>query len=212
MDIRRILKVFPFMDNIGEENLDYLIKSSKIDTFKTEQEMVKDNQRCLAIPFLLSGRIRVFKISKEGKEITLYKVNRGQMCVLSAICTLGEANYDVIVQFEEISDVLLIPRSAFVYLNDNSKEWRKYVNENVTSLLLSTMQKVGSVAFDDVEERLYQYLREHSKDSNIIKTTHEKIAMELGSAREVISRKLKQFEKEGLIKLKRGKIEILYKM
>jgi len=212
METSKILNIFPFMENIKKENLEHLIKSSKIVSFDIGQKMVSDNNKCLAIPFLLSGRIRVFKISKEGKEITLYKINKGQMCVLSAICTLGEANYDVIVQFEEKSEVLLIPRSEFIYLNDNCKQLRTYVNKNVTALLLNTMQKVGSVAFDDIEERLYQYLREHTKENSIIKTTHQKIAMELGSAREVISRKLKQFEKEGLIQLKRGEIKILYKL
>ncbi|MBN2852546.1 MAG: Crp/Fnr family transcriptional regulator [Clostridia bacterium] len=212
MDRKEIVSIFPFMEEVKKEYIDELLQASKIVDFEKNQEMIKDGNKCLAIPFILKGRIRVFKISPEGKEITLYKVNSGQMCVLAAICTLGDANYDVIVQFEEKSQVLLVPRNIFIYLNDNSKAWRQYVNSNTSSLLLSTMQKVGSVAFDDIEERLYQYLRERSADSSDIKTTHEKIAMELGSAREVISRKLKQFENEGLLTLSRGHIKVLYKM
>jgi len=212
MNRKQIIEIFPFMENIKKEHLDLLFKASKVVDFEKDQEMIKDGSKCLAIPFMLSGRIRIFKMSADGREITLYKVNKGQMCVLAAICTLGESNYDVIVQFEEKSLVLLIPKNIFVYLNDVSKEWRKYVNKSTSTLLLNTIQKVGSVAFDDIEVRLYDYLKEHSKETNTLKITHEKIAMELGSAREVISRKLKQFEKEGIIKLSRGQIKILYKM
>ncbi len=210
MNKREIYKVFPFIKEMKKTNQDELLAASKVVTFQKNQEMVKDGNQCLAIPLIINGRIRVFKISPEGKEITLYKVNSGQMCVLAAICTLGEANYDVLVQFEVISDVLLIPKNEFIYLNDQSKVLRTFVNVNTSSLLLSTMQKVGSVAFDDVEERIYQYLRDHSANTNIIYTTHEKIALEIGSAREVVSRKLKQFEKQGLVVLSRGKITILY--
>jgi len=212
MDRKQIIEIFPFMENIQNEHIDLLFKASKTVIFEKNQEMIKDGSKCLAIPFMLSGRIRIFKMSTDGREITLYKVNKGQMCVLAAICTLGESNYDVIVQFEERSLVLLIPKNIFVHLNDISKEWRKYVNKSTSTLLLNTIQKVGSVAFDDIEVRLYDYLKEHSQESNILKITHEKIAMELGSAREVISRKLKQFEKEGIIKLSRGQIKIIYKM
>lgn len=210
MNKREIYKVFPFIKEMKKINQEELLAASKVVTFQKNQEMVKDGNQCLAIPLIINGRIRVFKISPEGKEITLYKVNSGQMCVLAAICTLGEANYDVLVQFEVISDVLLIPKNEFIYLNDQSKVLRTFVNVNTSSLLLSTMQKVGSVAFDDVEERIYQYLRDHSTKTNIIYTTHEKIALEIGSAREVVSRKLKQFEKQGLVVLSRGKITILY--
>lgn len=210
MNRRKIYKVFPFIKEMKKDCQDELLNSSKIVTFPKDQEMVKDGNQCLAIPLIISGRIRVFKISSEGKEITLYKVNSGQMCVLAAICTLGDANYDVLVQFEVTSEVLLIPKNEFIYLNDHSKVLRTFVNANTSSLLLNTMQKVGSVAFDDVEERLYQYLRDHSENTNIIITTHEKIALEIGSAREVVSRKLKQFEKQELLILARGKITILY--
>ena len=167
---------------------------------------------CPLVPLLLSGVVRVFKMGETGREITLYRVEAGQICVLSSTCALAgrEAKLPAVAVAETDVELLAVPVHIFRKLMKESPELQGYMNEMLTERLAEMMMVVDEVAFGRVDLRLAEMLvRNAAKDpQGMITTTHAQLAVELGSAREVISRVLKDFERQGLVILGRGKIEV----
>ncbi|MFG0216440.1 Crp/Fnr family transcriptional regulator [Brevibacillus porteri] len=138
--------------------------------------------------FVLSGKVRIYIISESGREVTLYRVQRGGVCVLMMASILGETGYEASAQLEEETELLLLP-----------------VDVSVTSL-------VEDIAFKPINARIAELLLRRTTDSsNHLSITHEAIAIELGTAREVISRSLKEFEKAGWLQLGRGRIAAIHR-
>lgn len=211
IDLEYPIKIFPFLKKLCQTSLNKIKESSEIYKIHGKAQMLREKGNCTGVPMVLSGRLRIYKVSEDGREITLYRVSPGSVCILAAVCVLGQVEYDVIIEAEDTVEILMIPARLYIDLLKNDSIWQKYIFGQMASLLINTMETIGSVAFNDIEERLSDYLTRISETNNssVIKTTHERIALDLGTAREVVSRNLKILQNKGIIKLYRGKIEIL---
>ncbi|MBD2870825.1 Crp/Fnr family transcriptional regulator [Paenibacillus arenilitoris] len=160
--------------------------------------------------FMMSGAIRVYKISPAGREITLYRVRGGQCCVLMMASILGETEYEASVSVEADTDVLLLPVPLFRSWIDLYKPVRQYVYKQIVERMTNVTKLLEDIAFRPVPSRLAEYLLEASADPRLpsLPVTHEMLAIELGTAREVVSRILKDFATQGAIALGRGRITV----
>lgn len=161
---------------------------------------------CDYVPFLKIGSIRVVRPFPTGWEMLLYRVLPGQVCIFTVNCVLSSWKHFARVAVEKDLQAVSIPRECFSRLIEASSDFRGFVFSNYSSSLFSMLNCVEVVLTQPIEQRLAKALLE--KRSDVIRVTHQELADELGTAREVISRILKDFEKKGLVKLNRGIIFI----
>ena len=162
-----------------------------------------------AIALLLSGVVRVYKIGETGREITLYRFGHGQSCILTANAILSQQSFPAIATVEHEAEAIMIPSDIFQKWVHRHDLWRKFVFDLPSQRLASMMSIVDEVAFQRMDTRLASFLQTQGLLQNPIQITHQRIAAELGSSREVISRILEDFASLGWIHIARGKIEIL---
>ncbi len=158
--------------------------------------------------FILSGTIRIYKLSSEGREVTLYRVHGGQCCVLMLASILGDMPYEASVEIETDAEALLLPVPSFVRWMDAIKPVKQYVYKQIMHRLTDVTKLLEQIAFRPIPYRLAELLLS-ARAAGGLRSTHERLAVELGTAREVVSRSLKSFESEGAIALSRGKIAIV---
>lgn len=162
-----------------------------------------------AIALLISGTVRVYKVSDTGREITLYRFSAGESCILTANAILNNETFSAIAVVEQDAEAILIPAEDFRAWVNEHPLWREFVFELMSQRLSNVIEIVDEVAFGRLDVRVATFLLERSASQHPIRITHQTIADELGSSREVISRVLGSFASENLIHLGRGIIEIL---
>jgi CRP/FNR family transcriptional regulator len=170
------------------------------------QILFDPGEDCDHVLLLKSGSIRVVKPFPTGWEMLLYRVLPGQVCILTVNCLLSSWKHIARVAVEEDLKAVSIPKESFSRLIEVSSEFREFVFSNYSLSLFSMLNCVEVILTQPIERRLAKVLLE--KRSDVIRVTHQGLADELGTAREVISRILKDFEKKGMIKLQRGIIFI----
>lgn len=163
---------------------------------------------CNAYVMRLQGRSRVYKLSENGREILLYRVAAGETCVLTTTCLLGRSRYPASTVVEEPIRDVIIPAAVFHELMAESDEFRRFVMSNYGDLISDLIVLVDAVAFQGLDARLAKQLLADAGSGTTVARTHQQLADELGTAREVISRQLKGLENQGLLRLGRGQIEI----
>lgn len=161
-----------------------------------------------AIAFIFDGQIRVYKSGENGREITLYEIGPGETCILNASCILGNNAYPANAVTTAPVDLLLVPAQDFSRILKGYEGMRTFVFSLLSTRLTGVMELVDEVAFGRMDERLTDYLIEKSCDG-VLSTTHQKIANDMGSSREVISRLLKELERQGKVALSRNAITLL---
>ncbi len=162
-----------------------------------------------AIALLLSGVVRVYKIGETGREITLYRFGQGESCILTVNAILSQKNFPAIATVEQDADAVLIPPDDFRDWISRYDLWRDFVFNLLSQRLSSVIMVLDEVAFRRMDIRIASLLLDQSRVQNPIHITHQEIAYELGSSREVISRILIDFAEQGIIRTGRGEIEIL---
>ena len=162
---------------------------------------------CSAYVMRLAGKSRVYKMSTGGREILLYRVGAGETCVITTTCLLGSSDYPASTIVEEPIRDVLIPAAAFHQLMIDSAVFRKFVMTNYGALISDLIVLLDEVAFHSLDARLAKVLLD-AKSPQITRT-HQQIADELGTAREVVSRQLKRLELKGAVSLGRGQVEIV---
>lgn len=160
---------------------------------------------------MLEGRVDVYMTGPTGRELLLYSVTPGETCVQTVLGLLGEEDYSAEAVAETAIDIVMIPKSMFLDLIASSASFRKLVFQAFANRLQSIMHVLEQVAFIKVESRLAAALLERSNDAGLVHNTHQELATAIGSAREVISRRLELFAKKGLVTLERGTIQITNK-
>lgn len=160
------------------------------------------------IPLLISGLVRVYQIGETGREVTLYRFRPGESCLLTANSILSAQLYPAIATVEEDAEALMVPAADFSRWVRDYDVWRAFVFEIVSQRLASLMTIVDEVAFRRLDVRVAALLLDRGRLQNPVPITHQEIADELGSAREVISRVLDDLSGAGLLKTERGRIEI----
>lgn len=172
------------------------------------QALVHEDDTCANLPVVASGGLRVFKSAPGGREITLYRIGEGETCILTAFSILNERPFPADAWAEEESTVFLIPRAQFRRWMDSTPSFRNYIFSLLQERLFSALITVSEVAFKRTDLRIMEYLLEQCDSDGALQTTHQKLASEIGTAREVVSRVLKDLEKEGLLKTERGQIRL----
>ena len=167
-----------------------------------------EGDSCSGIAFLLSGAIRVYKCGESGREITLYEIGPGETCILNASCILGNKRYPANAVTTSEGELVLVPARDFRRLLESHEVMRDFVFALLSERLGEVMELVNEVAFRRMDERLMDYLVEKSGDG-VLRVTHQKIASDLGTSREVVSRLLKDFERQGKLALDRSTISLL---
>ena len=200
---------FPFWNKLSEADKKLLCENTIEEHFDKEQP-VHDNMGCSGLFIVRSGRLRLYMLSEDGKEITLYRLMPGDICMLSASCVLNSITFDVYVDAEVPSDCYRIGSAAFGDISSRYLEVKNYALETAVERFSDVMWIMQQVVFMSMDKRLAIFLLEEAQASgtDTVTLTHEMIARHLGTAREVITRMLKHLASDGLIEVTRKGIVI----
>ena len=166
---------------------------------------------CTGLLLIKTGQLRAYILSDEGREITIYRLFDRDMCLFSASCILNSIQFEITITAEKDTEFWLIPSELYKNLLTESAPLANYTNELMAARFSDVMWLVEQILGKSLDKRLAAFLLEEAaiEDSNELKITHEIIANHLGSHREVITRMLRYFQSEGIVKLSRGKITLL---
>lgn len=206
-NIESLYKAYALLEDINNKNNDIINKSAQFKMLYADDYISSASNECRGIFFVVSGVINIKRINEKGDETNLYNIKRGQLCHEALSCLLKFKSLNIIGRAIQNSVICIIPIDVVkkYLLCDN--EFLKYMYEDLYLKLNAVIDKKEEKIHDSIESRLVKLLI--SKNSNIIYTTHEEIAFEIDSTREVVSRGLKVLEKKGYIKLQRGKIVLI---
>ena len=204
---KEFIEAFPVFSKAADKLVSDLLSVSLLKKFPKNLRVYTEGDACNGIAFLLSGEIRVFKSGEAGREITLYEIGKGETCILNASCILSSLTYPANAVSTEPGDMLLILSQDFRRLIATYEDMRNFVFNILSQRLAEVMALVEEIAFGRMDRRLLDYLVEKS-DHNQLMATHQKIADDLGTSREVVSRLLKDYERKGRISLSRNLIEL----
>ncbi len=205
-------EIFPFWEEITEGDRDYICRHSMSVTYE-KGAGVHDGNECSGVIFVCSGSLRLSMISDDGKDITLYRLHKGDMCMLSASCVLKSITFDVFINAEEDSQCYVISGPAYAAVSERNPSIKIFSLEAAVSRFSDVMWVMQQILFMSMDKRLAIFLTDESArtGSDTITLTHEQIARYMGSAREVVSRMLKYFANEGIVEVSRKGIHILDK-
>jgi len=175
--------------------------------FDQDHIILNENESCSHVLFLIKGEIEVYKISENGKVFRLYTIKEGESCVLNLSCVLSNNTYLAYAKTLTDIECILLPSQVFLKLFEAEDSLRRYVFNLISTRLIEITAKVEGIVLESFETRLRNFLLDLNTENIYI--THEEIANQLGSAREVVSRQLKKWEVVNKIKLYRGKIRII---
>jgi CRP/FNR family transcriptional regulator len=202
------VSVFPVFKNEDEQFLNKLLTAMIQKQFNPDDALYFEGDRCQGIGFLLSGEVRVFKIGESGREITLYEIFPGETCILNASCLLSNQPYPANANAIMAGTMLFVPDRLFLKLMAESDIMRTFVFSLFSRRFNEIIELLEEVTFGRMNERLADYLIEKSANS-ILPYSHQKIANDLGTSREVVSRLLKDFERKGRVALSRNQVKII---
>ena len=163
---------------------------------------------CLGLLLVTSGQLRAYINSEDGREITVYRLLERDMCLFSASCIMRGIQFDIYISAEKDTRAWLIPADVYRSLMDSSAAVANYTNEVMAGRFSEVMWLLQQILWKSFDRRLATFLIEEAQDADELQITHEKIALHLGTAREVVTRMLKYFQNEGLVQLGRGRIRI----
>lgn len=201
----KLVNTFPVLATLPVSVQQQLLQEADHVTVGKDQVLFDQASPCLMYPLLLDGSIRVVSMSEQGRELLLYRVRPGELCIISSSCMLGKATYPATGISESELSLVVLPALLFNTLLTETA-FREFVFETFSDRLSDLMQLVEAVTFLRLDQRLAALLLTKGQE---IHTTHQKLADELGSVRELISRLLKRFEAQGMIALQREYIQIL---
>lgn len=204
--------IFPFWNEIPPSDRDFICRNSFAQTYPKGTN-IYDGSECSGVIFVRSGSLRLYMMSEDGKDITLYRLHKGDMCMLSASCVLQTITFDVFVDAEETSECYVISGSAFAEVSARDPKIKIFALETAVSRFSDVMWVMQQILFMSMDKRLAIFLTDEiaRTKSDTVTLTHEQIARYMGSAREVVSRMLKYFAAEGIVEVFRGGIRILDK-
>lgn len=194
-----------------EELLEEISNVATYKEFKANDYLIEIGDAIQTMPLLLNGAIKILREDDKGDELLLYFLERGDTCAMTLTCCLGNSKSKIRANAETDGSLLMIPVSKMEEWLTKYKSWRNFVFESYNLRLNEMLEAIDTLAFMNLEERLYKYLTDKVKvlGTPNLSTTHLEIATELHTSRVVISRLLKALEIQGKIKINRNKIEVL---
>lgn len=204
------LTYLPVWDKLSKLQQDALINSSVNRKFKKSEILHNGSVDCTGLILIISGQLRAFTISEDGREITMYRLFNRDICIFSASCIMNSIQFDITITAEKDTEVLVISSEVYKSIMEASASLANYTNEVMASRFSDVMWLIDQVMWKSFDKRLADFLLNETniEDTDTLKITHEVIGKHLGNPREVVTRMLKYFVNEGLISLSRGTIKI----
>ena len=212
-DREYLTKALTFWEDISEEERETILENTGKAFYKQGEQVHSAEQECIGVLIIKKGELRTYILSEEGKEITLFRQTEGDVCILTASCVLSSIHFDVHVDAEKESEVLVINAPAFSKLCKKNVYIENFSLKLAAERFSDVMWAMEQILFMSFDRRLAIFLLDESakNGTDSLTLTHEQIAKYMGSAREVVSRMLKYFVKEGIVEVSRGCIRILDK-
>ena len=203
-------ETFPFWDQLSALQQALITQRAVLREVPAGAVLSGAGTDCVGLLVLRSGRLRAYVLSQDGREVTLYRLTAGEICLFSASCVLGTAQMDLTVEAEQDSTVWVIPPDVFRQISHESAAAAGYVNTLMARRFSEVMWLVEQVMWQSMDRRLAAILLEESEleHTDTLRLTHEQIANHLGTAREVVTRMLRYFQSEGMVRLSRGTVAI----
>ena len=208
MDLAEYL---PFFPKLSPRQQQLLLDSLEPMEAKAGTVVHNGHLDCLGLLIIQSGQLRVYALSSEGREVTLYRLFDRDICLFSASCVMPDIQFEVVVEAEKDTKLWVIPSCLFKELMEESAAVANYANQLISSRFSEVMWLMEQIMWKSFDKRLAGFLLEECalEGSKSLKLTHERIASHLGTAREVVTRMLRYFQSEGMVRLSRGEITIV---
>ncbi len=201
---------FPIWDKLTADQQERIRSTSILHSVRGGTMLHNGGPDCLGLLLVKRGQLRAYMLSEEGREITISRFFEMDMCLFSASCVMKNMQFDVFIEAEKDSEVWVIPACLYQNLMDESLPLANFSHNLITSHLSDVMWLMEQIMWKSFDKRLAKFLLEEStlEGTNQLKITHEKIANHLGTAREVVTRMLRYFQSEGMVRLTRGSVDI----
>ena len=205
--------VFPFWDKLDDDDKTAIKDGHIIKNFEKGSVVHRSDMGCQGAILIQKGAFRVYIISEEGREVTLFRIREGECCVLSASCLLDSIQFDIFIETAEKTEAVVIPTTILNHIMEENPDVGLYMYQQATERFSEVMWTMQQILFMAIDKRVAIYLWDESISRGLttIKTTHDEIARNIGSAREVVTKVLNYFAEEGVVALGRGRIEIANK-
>ena len=201
---------FPIWDKLTAAQQERIRSTSILHSVKGGTMLHNGGPDCLGLLLVKSGQLRAYMLSEEGREVTISRFFEMDMCLFSASCVMSNMLFDVFIEAEKDSEIWVIPACLYQNLMDESLPLANFSHNLITSHLSEVTWLMEQIMRKSFDKRLAKFLLEEStlEGTNSLKITHEKIANHMGTAREVVTRMLRYFQSEGMVKLTRGTVDI----
>ena len=204
---------YPFWERLSDEEKAQILKSCATVTYEKGSSIHRSDMGCKGAILVLSGLLRVYILSDEGREVTLFRIHAGESCVLSASCLLDSIQFDILIEAAEEARAIVIPSGVLHPIMESNPYVGLYMYKQAAERFSDVMWMMQQILFMGVDRRVAIFLWDEMVRRNqpVLSMTHDEIARNIGSAREVVSRVMKYLSEEGAVALKRGRVEILDK-
>jgi CRP/FNR family transcriptional regulator len=208
ISVAEFQQVFP--DIYERSTVEVILETAKLKKLRADDWMVDIGDPIVYMPLLLKGQLRILREDEEGHELLLYYIRPGETCAMSLTCCSGNAVSNVRAVAEEDTELLLLPIQIIDEWTTKYPSFKSFILKTYQKRFEELLNTFDSIAFHNLDDRLSQLLKQKSeKEGRELKTTHQELANQLNSSREVISRLLKQMERKGKIQMGRNKITLL---
>ena len=206
-------KYLNFWDMLTVQQRELLIRNTAAASYSKGETIYSAEQECVGILILKHGEIRTYILSEEGREVTLFRLGAGDICVLSASCILKSITFDVHIEAEQDSEILILNSAVFSRLMEDNIHAELFALRLAAEKFSEVMWAMEQILFLNFDARLAIFLLDEAAKTgeNTLHLTHEQIARYIGSAREVVTRMLRYFVDEGVVSLARGRVTVLDK-
>ena len=205
------LELLPFWSSLSDDEKETVQQRSVVRPYAKGTVINNCNNECLGMILVLSGEIRTYLLSDEGREVTLFRLYSNDLCVLSASCVISQITFETQMIAQQDTEALIIPVSVIAALKERNIYVRCFLYELATKRFSDVMWAMQQILFKGLDRRLAEFLVAEAErtGSNVIRMTHEQIAQHISSAREAVARMIKHFTEDGLVEVKRGTITLL---
>ncbi|MDR2939509.1 MAG: Crp/Fnr family transcriptional regulator [Clostridiales bacterium] len=205
--------LLPFWGHLSGQEAGTISTNTNLHFYSQGQNVHSAGNECVGVLIVKSGELRTYILSQEGKTVTLYRLGPGEVCILSAPCLLSNITFDVFIDAEQDTEVLLINSSVFSKLMGTNVYIENFALRQAADRFSDVMWAMEQILFMKFDSRLAVFLLDEisATEENTVPLTHEQIAKYMGSAREVVSRMLKRFSEDGIVKLYRGGVKVIDK-
>ena len=199
---------FPVWDKLTAQQQERITTASEFRKVKAGTVLHNGGLDCLGVLLIRTGQLRAYMLSEEGREITIHRLFEMDICLFSASCVMPNIQFDIVIEAEKDSELWIIPACLYKDLMEESLAVSNYANDLISNHFSELMWLVEQIMWKSFDKRLAKFLLEECalEGTNSLKITHEKIANHMGTAREVVTRMLRYFQSEGMVKLTRGTV------